>query len=1268
MNATTVNALLDFTLDARGLLEREVSEQLEGIYGLLPTGEFADAKNYPALKQLPEAKETRQRLEQYITDQQAAGLKPKEAREKLAREAAFTWLNRLVAFRMLEGRRLIRQTITKGSESNAFKLWLAEDAHAQELALYDQGDLPSNSVGEGPRPRAYRHFLLWHCRQLAQEIKVLFDADNLPSRFFPRPNALTDLIGKLTAPALADAWAPGNEETIGWVYQFFNAVEKKDVFDRLYKKKQKIRREDIPAATELFTPRWIVTWLVHNSLGRLWLEMHPDSGIAGDLKYLVPLKGNAPKTPAKLARDIALLDPACGTMHFGLVAFDVFHAIYMEELERAGTAGWPASASVADAKEIPAAIIAHNLFGIDLDLRAVQLSALCLYLKAKTANKDAAITGSHLACADISHLDDSKFETFLKQMKLTDSIYARLLKGLWAQLRDIDQVGSLLRLEEYLGKLIAKEREKFKSTKEIPHLPGFAPEQFETEAGELEFWEIIESQIIQAFQIFAQQQAEHGRDESLFTGEATKGLQVLDLMMRRYDVVAANPPYMSRRNMNAVLAGFLDAAYPDTKGDLYTAFIQRCGELLNDTGHLGMVTQQSFMFISMYEKMRKNLRDEMLIQTMVHLGPRAFDAISGEKVNTTMFVLRRETETKTRNESVGAYFRLIKEPDGDSKRTRFEQALAHLKAGQPDPVVFHYRQLDFDAIARSPWVYWVTPNIRDLFRSLKSLGELAKTHCGMTTSDNERFLRAWWELGKTKIGFGFNNPNQAKASGERWFPYMKGGGFHRWYGNQWLVVNWAEDGKEIREAPSFPRADGHYFRRGVTWTELSTGRFSARLSPGGFVFDVKGSSSFPEDVHLMLGLLNTEFAHYALSLLNPTVSFQVGDVARLPIPDRSSKTLRELVEQAIALARTDSEWDETTYDFTSPPAWATGLVDAVHRVEQLAEVEKEINEEVYRLYEIQPEDRAAIERDLQEYQPAGEDGADEAANDAAEPGSAALTKGDLAYRWVSYSVGIVLGRFEPGVASGLGRGAFDKKTAERLQALADADGILVQDEGHPDDLTAKTLEALQVILGEKATGEVVSALTESDEPVEAALRAYMDRNFFKDHIQQYRKRPVYWLLQSPGKQYGVWLFHERLTKDTLFRIRTEYVEIKRKTVNSQITDVQKKRAGAQGRDRSRLDKELAALQELAADLQEFDTKLNAASDAGYIPRIDDGVLLNMCPLWELVPSWQKDLNAAWEELAKGEYDWSHHAMDYWPDRVKKACKTNKSFAIAHGLA
>ncbi len=590
MNPTTISAVRNFTLKARELMLTEVEEQFEGIYGLLPDGHFEPAEKYPALNSLKEAGETRSSLEGYFADQEAAGITPKEARGKLAKEIAFTRLNRMVALKMMEARGLIRQTVTKGVDSNGFKRWVVQEGNEAEYEKYEAGDMPQNAIGEGPRQEAYRHYILWHCAILSEEIRVLFDPKNLASRIFPRSKALNQLIEMMNVSELEEAWAPGGEETIGWVYQFFNENEKKEVFDRLYKKKQKIKKEDIPAATELFTPNWIVKWLVQNSLGRHWMQMHPDSRLADELDYLVPLSGEIPSVPLKRVSEIKMLDPACGTMHFGLVAFDLFYQMYREELEKAGTPGWLETASIADEKKIPAAIIANNLYGIDIDLRAVQLSAMALYIKAKSIQKDIRISESHLGCADVIRFDKKRLEQFLRELGFKDSIYARLLTGVWSELENLAVAGSLLRFESKLESLIKEEKKRFDKDKQMP-IPGFTQEQFETEAGKSEFWEVIGAQIYQALDHFAKTQIEKGSDQGLFVGETQKGFQALDILTRRYDIVATNPPYLSRRSMNPPLANFLQKQYPQSKGDLYAAFIERCSELLDDNGRLAMITQ-----------------------------------------------------------------------------------------------------------------------------------------------------------------------------------------------------------------------------------------------------------------------------------------------------------------------------------------------------------------------------------------------------------------------------------------------------------------------------------------------------------------------------------------------------------------------------------------------------------------------------------------------------------------------------------------------------
>ena len=658
-------AVHDLALEARALLTRDARELLEGTYGLYPDGRLDPPERLPQVQAGPETGVTYRRLAQFLDDEARAGIPRPDAVERLVKEVAFTHLNRLVAFKMMEARGPIRGTVNRGTDSNAFKFYLADPAHADDLARYERGDVDT----------AYRHFLLWQSGQVAQEVRVLFDPDTLPSRLFPRPRALNALLDTLNRPELADVWHA--DEAIGWVYQYFNEPELQAAFERVRTRGAKFEAKDIPSATQLFTPHWIVRFLVQNTLGRLWRRMHPDTRLADTevLDCLVPLEGEVLPEPVRPVKEIALLDPACGGMHFGLVAFDLFAAMYQEELKRAGEPGWPQKPSVSDPAEIPAAILRHNLFGIDIDLRAVQLSALALYLKAKSLNPQARITQSNLACAEVLPLDGARLGMFLRQARFTRPIYERLIRALWERLRDASQLGSLLRLERELGGLIAEEQARYEKAPLFAGLPG----EFEREAAEEEFWEILSAQIIQGLDEFARQQAQAGVDQTFFAGEAVKGLRLLDLMLRRYDVVVTNPPYMSRRKMNKDLADLVAETYPEGKGDLYAAFIQRCLEFAEDRGYVGMLTMHSFMFIQSYKALREEIRRQAVIETMAHCGPGLFDVGNPGTLQTAAFVLRREPETPRQEAHEGVYFRLVHEPSSEAKRQAFERALAMLR-------------------------------------------------------------------------------------------------------------------------------------------------------------------------------------------------------------------------------------------------------------------------------------------------------------------------------------------------------------------------------------------------------------------------------------------------------------------------------------------------------------------------------------------------------------------------------------------------------------
>jgi DNA-binding transcriptional MerR regulator len=439
---------------------------------------------------------------------------------------------------------------------------------------------------------------------------------------------------------------------------------------------------------------------------------------------------------------------------------------------------------------------------------------------------------------------------------------------------------------------------------------------------------------------------------------------------------------------------------------------------------------------------------------------------------------------------------------------------------------------------------------------------------------------------------------------------------------------------------------------------------------------------------LVLGLLNSTFAQFALKLINPTVHVQVGDLARLPVPKHSSDRLRQLVEQAIELARKDSEEDETTYDFIAPPPWPDGAETVAERHRRLAAVEKEIDEEVYRLYEISPEDRKAIEEELAAapVDPDADSGDEaEAEEDSAPAEAPVITQEELARQWVSYAVGVALGRFSPGEPGGLGRGAFPEKVNAELRGRIDPDGVMVLQKGHPDDLAAQVIHILAAIHGDGEAERLIRTAAGGHGELRDRLDAYLLGPFFKAHVRQYRKRPVYWLLQSPKQRYSVYLFHERATDQTLALIQgNRYLGARIFQLRQQLEETSRLAEAASGREKTALKRRAAELAEELADLEAFDkaiTETNSEpvvdangkqAQAKWVPEFDDGVLLNAAPLYRLTPAWKKadknlDPAKAWEALRKGEYPWARTAMRYWPRETLEACKQNRSYRIAHGL-
>lgn len=637
--------------------------------------------------------------------------------------------------------------------------------------------------------------------------------------------------------------------------------------------------------------------------------------------------------------------------------------------------------------------------------------------------------------------------------------------------------------------------------------------------------------------------------------------------------------------------------------------------------------------------------------------------------------------------------------------------------------VYRLPQRRFDAIPGAPWVYWLSNSTLEAFEDCFRRPMPLLWKRGITTSENHRFVRFWWEVKHNSISFGCQSMAEALQTNKRWFPYMKGGSPRTWYGNLDCVLNWADKGAELLSFPAAAvRNRSSQLMEGVTYSSVSAASFSARLMPHGFLFDQASNALFPVNITptMLLGVLNSQPARFFLGL-NPTVNIVEADFHRVPFPTGDSSAIDSLVGIACRKRLKDVTSSEATFDFISPLGWNTGLDDVISTYIDMIDLEDRINYEVYRLYGISDADRAAIEGELAggvlEHRD-GEGDEDTKPEEREEETTAgAMTREELAVRWISYAVGVVLGRFRPGVVGALGRATYRRDDfaigslpapdeaefdelvgpverfayvdatggrhvfpAEVEQALSDLaliDGIAVLDEGHPRDLPVLVEKALRLMLDPPKLPMVnrqLSMVNPADEVVAAGangdLRKFLEKDFFtKWHLKWYRKRPVYWPLQSARRGYGFVLFHEKVEKYTLYVLLRDYLDHKLNGLRLQIEDLLALAAGQTGAARRQTERQLDRARQLLDEVNVFAQTIDRTAKGGYQPEanwIDDGVILRLAPLWELIPIWKAEPKKYWERLEGGDHDWSHIAMAYWPARVRAACRTNKSFAIAHG--
>ena len=1125
---------------------------------------------------------------------------------------AYTWFNRFAAQRYMElhdylghGHRALSSTSGALPDilTNAADLAQGSALPGLKSALVTEMKLAGNRDGE-----LYRMLLVAQCNALSVTMPFLFERiDDETELLLPDNLLRTDsVIAKLVGAIDEEDWK--EVEIIGWLYQFYISEKKDDVIGKV------VKSEDIPAATQLFTPNWIVQYLVQNSVGRLWLMANPGSSLKAQWPYYIEPALQTPEVQAQLdaliqtrmdedggslnPESITLLDPACGSGHILVEAYDVLKAIYLERGYQPRT--------------IPRLILEKNLFGLDIDDRAAQMAGFALLMKARADDRrlfNEPIKLNVLALQESKGLDaevlNRALQTVAGNSLLKNASIAS--QGGFGE----DDLFPGTNPQSALGESIAAD------TGVAPMRAGVA-ELIDTFANAKTFGSLIQISLTLDVELVSMEQLIQSalQNGDLYAKAAAQDLLPLVAQARilgmQFDAVVANPPYMGFKGMNDLVKAFITNKFPPAKADLFAAFMVRNLELARTGGVMSMVTMHSWMFLPSYKELRPYLKEHAMLKNMAHLGPRAFDTISGEIVQTTAFTYQRfEAQEQT-----AIYHRLV---DG-----RNEDEKSNLLLDRKNKFSRDIR--DFDAVPESPLVYWMSEKLINAFETGILLENFSKPRQGMATADNERFLRNWSEVNLDKIAFECKSAADAIESKCRWFPYNKGGRYRKWYGNNDLVVNWENDGKDIKnfldakgKQRSAVRNSDFYFKPGITWTTTTSNSLAVRWSPPGFLFDVKGSSLFPGDnIALILGFLGSPVADMIMSMLNPTTEFQVGNMSSLPLKieefSKITTQVSDCVAKCLDLAKQDWDGFEISWDFQFPQllyecnrgdtlatSWSRWSIDAASKVSTLKILEEENNRLFIEAYGLQ--DELSPEVPL------------------AQITLACADRARDAQRLISYAIGCMMGRYsldQPGVIyANSGNQSFD---ASRYATFsADADGIvpLTNELWFEDDAAGRIREFLLAVWGAATLAGNMDWLAESlgtkgSETSDETIRRYLAEKFYKDHLQFYKKRPIYWLFSS-GKQgaFQALVYLHRYHEGTLARLRAEYVVPLTGKIQSHIDMLEKDTAAATSTAvRNKIAKEVENLKKRHAELLAYDEQLRHYADMRITLDLDDGVKVN----------------------------------------------------------
>lgn len=1091
--------------------------------------------------------------------------------QQVMEEVAYTWFNRFSALRFMEVNGYLPSHVRVFTDkNNAFKPQILAEALHLELDKLDKDKVYALKETEQTE-ELYKYLLIVQCNALNSILPGMFQtiADYtellLPDNLLREGSVIEQMISQIPEDNWQDA-----VQIIGWLYQYYNSEKKDDVFAAL-KKNVKITKENIPAATQLFTPDWIVRYMVENSLGRLWVEGHPDAKAqllptpeeqaaytAGnrdpeDTKwhYYLEEAQQEPQVQAQLSEiskqyadltpeQIKVIDPCCGSGHILAYLFDVLMQIY----ENYGYTSRDAVTS----------ILQNNLYGLDIDDRAAQLAYFAVMMKARRYDRRffSHTTQPHVyAIEESNRIEKPDVEYFCNgKPELKDAMHTIL-----TQLYDAKEYGSILTI---------------------------TPQD----------WDALYARFDEV------------ADESSFHRESIRKkllplVRVAQTLAQKYDVVVTNPPYMGASNMNSDLSEYVKKYYPDSKSDLFAVFIEVCSRMAKQNGYQAMITQHAWMFLSSFEKLREKM---MLTETvsMAHLGARAFEEIGGEVVQTTSFVRVRAHIDKYK----GVYCRLIEPTTQQDKEDMF-------LAGENR---YTTHQDNFAKIPGSPVAYWVSNNFLKAFDNEK-IGKYTISDGQTKTGNNDKYLRLLWEVPVSEIG-----------KGKHWVLHAKGGAFRRWYGNIDTLIDWSDSAREHYRTDHVARIAPEYiwFRKGICWTLISSNKLHGfRLLDDNSTFNLAAPSVFFNNDRMMfyiLGYLNSKFSQEIIALLNPTLNTNISDITAQPLyygklPEQEDMVIN-LVSQNIALSKADWDSFETSWDFTRHP-----FIKAITKYPNMMDIGNIYLAECYDIWAGECEERfAQLKANEEELNRIFIDiyGLQDELTPEVEDKDVTVRRADLSRdvrSFISYAVGCMFGRYSP-TYDGLAYAGGTWDDGKYNIYKPDADGIIpiCDDEYFEDDMVGRFVEFVRVVYGDSSLEDnllfIAKALGGKGQPKEV-IRNYFLNDFYADHCKIYQKRPIYWLFDS-GKKNGFkcLIYMHRYQPDTIARIRTDYVHEQQARYDTAEKELEQRVAKASGSERVKLSNQWKKIHVQAQEIHEYEEKIHSLADRMIKLDLDDGVKHN----------------------------------------------------------